>query len=445
VRDELESLPSAVDSERAVLAAIILDNLLVEQAKRDLPADWIYVPTHRRILTAMLSLNEQKREINPILIAEELRADHSLESCGGVMFLTNLTNGFPHVTTLKHFIANIREAHRRRWAMKFAAMLSEQAAEGVVAPDDMFAQAISHLDTMRGLSFEKRRPATLEELGDDQLMRYELFLKGISDALPTGFYEIDKHLLGGGLVPSALYVLAAPTSMGKSTLALDIAANIGMTGHRVYVVSREMSRESLFDRLVAYEAGVERWKLRPGIWESDHRRVVKAVVRLAQYPIILDDTSTTISDVQGYFRESVNRGDRIELLIVDYLQLLEAEGRRRETRNQEVGSLSRSLKRLAMDFQIPIIAVSQLKRIGGREPELDDLRDSGEIEQDADTVLFLFGERPDEGAKFYDRTLKCSKQREGPLFREQLPFNGELVSYRKVAVPRSEDLYDPAN
>lgn len=424
-----------------MLAVIFLNNLLIEEAKRDCPAEWIYVPSHRQVFRGMLSLHSKKQDITTTLLLEELGDGSGID----VVYLAHLIRGVPAVSRLKSYIEHIREAARRRWAINFAAMLETDARGGGVPADQLFADALSRLDQARGLSRNKRRPSTLEEIADDQLLRYELFLKGISDALPTGFAEIDRHLLGGGLVPSALYVLAAPTSMGKSTLALDIAANVGMTGHRVYVVSREMSRESLFDRLVAYESGVERWKLRPGIWESDHRRAVSAVTRLASYPIVLDDTSTTISDVRGYFRECDGRGERIELLIIDYLQLLEAEGRRKETRNQEVGSLSRALKGLAMEFQIPVIAVSQLKRIGGREPELDDLRDSGEIEQDADTVLFLFGDRPDEGAKFYDRTLKCSKQREGPLFSEQLPFNGELVSYRKAQTKESNQLYEQAN
>lgn len=423
-------LPSSPDAERAILGAIVLDNLLIEQAKRDCPADWFYSPAHRRIFTAMLSLNEQKSEINALLLSEELKRDGSLESVGGTLFLSNLTDGIFSVRNLKNYIAHVRESHRRRWAVKFGAMLTEQALEGDVSPDEMFALAISRLDTMRGLSFDKRGPKSLEELADDQLARYELFFQGVSDALPTGFRQIDDHLLGGGLVPSALYVLAAQTSMGKSTLGLDIAANIGGTGRRTYIVSREMSRESLFDRLVAFESGVHRWKIRPGIWDGDYKQVQQGVVRLAQKPIVLDDSSLTVSEIRGYLREADTRGDRVELLLVDYLQLLEAEGRRRETRNQEVGSLSRSLKSLAMEFRIPVISIAQLKRFDNREPELSDLRDSGEIEQDADVVMFLFGDRPDEGQRFYERTLKCAKQREGPLFREQLPFNGELVTYR---------------
>src|SRR6185295_14824684 len=118
-----------------------------------------------------------------------------------------------------------------------------------------------------------------------------LFFKGVTDALPTGFRDIDSRLMGGGFVPSALYILAAPTSFGKTTLGLDMAANVAATGHRVYIVSREMSRESLFDRLVAVESDVERWKIRPGIYESEYKRIIQGVMRLANRPMILDDVS----------------------------------------------------------------------------------------------------------------------------------------------------------
>jgi replicative DNA helicase len=431
---ELHELPSSPESERAMLGSIMLNNLLIEEAKRDCPVDWLYVPSHRMVLTAMLALNARREEINGVLVGEELRKDNAFESCGGAVFLANLMHGVPPAANLKNYIKLIREAHRRRWALKFAEMIEAQAIDGEMTPDEMFAQAISKLDTVRGLGTEKRQPSTLEDIADDQMYRYERFFQGISDALPTGFPEIDENLMGGGLSPSGLYILAASTSLGKTTLGLDIAANIGGSGHRTYVVSREMSRESLFDRLVAFQGGIHRWKLRPGIWESDYKRAQRAVIQLAEKPIVLDDTSLTVGDVRGYLRESANRGNPVEFLMIDYLQLLESEGKRRETRNQEVGSVSRALKGLAMEFQIPVIALSQLSRNSAkerREPELMDLRDSGEIEQDADAVFFLFGEKPEEGAKYFDRTLKCSKQREGPLFRVELPFNGELVTYRR--------------
>lgn len=426
-----DQLPHSAESERAVLGSVLLDSSVLEQARRELAAEWFYVSAYKAVYCAMLAMLKNREEINSVTLGDALRKDGLLESVGGISGIVALEFGLPHVSNLKSYIKPIKETARRRGLMKLAERLIAQAGDESEEIDGVLATAIEQLDKVRNHRTEKRKAQTLEEISDNQLLRYELFFKGITDALPTGFREIDDHLLGAGLVPSALYVVAAPTSFGKTTLGLDIAANIAETGHRVYIVSREMSRESLFDRLVAVESDVERWKIRPGIWEQDYKRLIDGVVRLSQRPIILDDVSNNLADIRGYLAEYQRRNERVEILVVDYLQLL--EGNRKDTRNQEVGSISRGLKGLAMEYQIPVIAISQLSRNFAnekREPELRDLRDSGEIEQDADTVFFLFGDKPEEGAQFYGRQFKCAKQREGPLFRMELAFNGELVTYR---------------
>lgn len=422
-----------------MLGSIILDNSLAEQARRVLPPEWMYTPSHSRIYTAILALHEIDIEITSLSIAEELRRDCSLESCGGVAFISSLYHGLPAVRSLETYIKPIKETARRRQLKKLAAQLEERSEDEGEDLEQTLSGAIDQLDRIRSHTTTKRRAQSLEEIADDQLLRYELFLKGVSDALPTGFNLIDDHLLGGGFVPSALYILAAPTSFGKSTLGLDITANVAETGRRVYVLSREMSRESLFDRLVAYEGSIPRWMLRPGMYEREYRQAVDAVARLSRRPIILDDVSNRLSDVRGYLREYARRDEGVQMLVVDYLQLV--DGARKESRVQEVGSVSRGLKGLAMEFRIPVLAISQLSRAHAnerREPELRDLRESGEIEQDADAVFFLFGDKPEEHAKFFNRTFKCAKQREGPLFRAELPFDGELITYRK----RQEMVYE---
>lgn len=433
-------LPHNADSERAILGAILHDSLLCEQARREVPLEWFYTQSYKKIFGAMLALHERKEAIDSIVLTDELRRIDPEPAW--ISILADVVYGLPRISNLKPYISRVKEAARRRWLMKFAEKLTQQAQDESEEQDAVLANAVEQIQRVRNFKSEKRKPETLGDSAEDQLLRYDLYFKGVSDALPTGFHDIDSRLLGGGLVPSGLYVLAATTSIGKTSLALDISANIAETGHRVYVVSREMSKESLFDRLVAVEADVARWKLRPGIFEKEYKQVQSAVVRLANRPIILDDVSANAVDISGYLREYERKDERVELVIVDYLQLL--EGTRKETRNQEVGSISRALKGLAMEFRVPVIAISQLKRIGGREPELDDLRDSGEIEQDADAVFFLFGEKPEEGAKFYERTFKCGKHREGPLFTCQMPFNGELVTYRRPRV-ETEGAYDAAH
>lgn len=430
------ALPNNVEAEAAILGAILLDNTVVDSVKSAVSIEDLYSQSHRKIYSAMLLLSDEDQPIDPLSIARILKNEKALESVGGISFITNLTYGLPFSSNVSHYVKYVRECARRRWLIKLSANLTERAIDGEETDQEIIAYAISQLDKAKSSSVDHRQPATLEQLADDQLLRYRHFFQGVSNALPTGFPEIDNNLMGGGLVPSGFYVLAAETSMGKTTLALDFGAKNAVRGKCVYVVSREMSREQLFDRLTAVEADVDRWKLRPGIWESDYRSVRDAVCRLAAHPIVLDDGSLTVTDIRGYLRERERRGQRVDLVVIDYLQLLQAEGKRKESRNQEVGSISRSLKGLAMEFQVPVVALSQLTRNPlkeSREPELRDLRDSGEIEQDADAVFFLFGERPLEGARIYSRKFKCAKQREGPLFRiEEMPFDARLITYRRA-------------
>lgn len=441
-----DELPNSPDSERAILGSILLDNLLCGQARREMKTEWFYSFPYKQTFLAILVLHERKEEIDVITLADELRRSGELEKFGGVGFISKLSFGLPHVSNLKTYIVKVKETARRRWLIKFADRLGQQARDESEKEELIFSQAIEQLDRVRNIKSEARKPKILEDLGDDQLLRYDLYFRGVSDALPTGFEKMDSHLLGGGFVPSGLYVLAAATSIGKTSLALDISMNIAERGRRVYIVSREMSRESIFDRLVAVEADVARWKLRPGIYEAEYKLARSAVLSLAMRPVIIDDVSVTVSDIHGYLREYERRGDKVDLLVVDYLQLL--EGSRRENRTQEVGSVSRALKGLAMEFQMSVLSLSQLNRNAARdkrEPELHDLRESGDIEQDADAVFFLFGEKPEEGAKFYDRTLKCAKHREGPLFTMQMPFNGELVTYRRPRIQTQGETYEQSN
>jgi replicative DNA helicase len=425
-------MPSSPESEQTVLGLILLDNLHCEEARRDLRPEWFYSEAHRNIYLAILALHEAKEIIDTVTLSDELSKNGSNEL---IALIPNLIRGLPLGTKLKPYITRIKESARRRWLIKFSAKLEAEARNETENEDSIFSRAIEQLDRVRQFKSEKRKPQTLEELAEDQLLRYELFFKGVSDALPTGFPDIDNHLLGGGFVPSALYVLAAGTSRGKTSLALDITANVAETGHRVYVVSREMSREAIYDRLVAVEGDIARWKLRPGIYETEYKQAKQAVINLTMKPVVIDDVSTNLADVRGYLREH-ERKAKVELLVIDYLQLMDAA--RKDSRAQEVASISRGLKGMAMEFRIPILALSQLSRkhMGERrEPELHDLKESGEIENDADAVFFLFGDAPEEGMKFFSRTLKCAKQREGALFRADLPFNGELITYRR---PRTE-------
>jgi replicative DNA helicase len=421
-------LPNSIESEKAILGGILIEPLLLDAVKRELSAARFYLPSHQKIFTAMLSLREQDVDLSPILIAEAIKQSGDTETSIG--YITDLATVHPRSTNLSHYVKQVLRTARKRWIMQFGERLIAKAAEGDDTEDELLAYAASQIDSARTRLPHQAKVRFTGEMIDDQAERYRRWHKGISDALPTAFDVIDNHLLGGGFVPSGLYILAARPSMGKTALCLDIAANIAQEGKIVHLVSREMPAESLFDRLHAANAGIARWKLRPGIYATEYHKLIETLPKICELPIALDNLSLTTADIRANFRELERKHKRPDLLIVDYIQLVEGAGR---SRNDEVGSVTRALKGIAMEFHVPVLALSQLSRDcekQKREPELSDLRDSGEIEQDADAVFFLFGERPEESAKIFSRWFKCAKQRDGELFRAEMTFNGELVTFR---------------
>lgn len=424
-----DNLPNRLESERVILGAILTDPTLLPEIKSLVASERFYSLVNRQVYAAILSLNEQGSSIDTTLVANELRKRGELEQVGGISGLFEMMHGVPAIVPRAHISEVIRTA-RKRWIMQFAERLEARARDGNDTEDELLAYAASQIDSARTKLPHQAKARMVAAMIDDQAHRYRLWYKGISNALATGFSFIDDKLLGGGFVASGLYILAARPSMGKTALCLDIAANIAQEGKTVHIVSREMPAESLLDRLHAANAGIARWKLRPGIYQSDYTKLINTLPQVCRLPVILDNLSLTVPDIRSTFREFERKHQRPDLVIVDYIQLIDGDGR---SRNDEVGSVTRALKGMAMEFQVPILALSQLSRDcekQKREPELSDLRDSGEIEQDADAVFFLFGERPEESAKIFSRWFKCAKQRDGELFRSEMTFNGELVTFR---------------
>lgn len=420
-------LPNNAESEIIILGRIFLDSSLLTELKKQLSPDRFYSHANKKIYSAMIDLHERNEPVTPTGVYELLR-DPSIP----ISYLTDCASprNAPGFVPLAPEVKRIVSSARKRAIAKFGELLKDKVLDGIESEDELLAYASSWVDGARAKLPHHNKSQSLAEMVEDQVGRYRRWHKGISDAIPTGFDFIDDHLMGGGLVASGLYVLAARPSMGKTALSLDVAANIAQTGKTVHIVSREMPAPSLFDRLHAAHAGIARWKLRKGIYAKEYKRLLETVERVGQVPIIIDNSSLSVSDIRSDLRDWERKHMRPDLLIVDYIQMLTGKGR---SRNDEVGSVTRELKGLAMEFQIPVLALSQLTRDNERqkrEPELSDLRDSGEIEQDADAVFFLFGERQEEGAKIYSRWFKCAKQRDGELFRVEVTFNGELVTFR---------------
>lgn len=432
-------LPHDAEAERAILGAIMLDNALIHEARRILKPEVFYVPSNCRIYTAMLACDELGVEITSILVADELKREGEFEAVGGLTYITNLTWGLPHFTNIATY-ARIVVAHaRRRYLIKLGDELRTRGLDS----DESEDQLAEHFDT-RIAAFreksgaQKRGVSVLAELITPQLERFDRFHKGIRDAVPTGFSVLDENLTGGGLMRSQLHYLAARPSLGKTSLALDIAANAVAHGLSVYFVSLEMSKEVLLDRFFAAAAGVARWKLQPGLYESDLRKLKQVAPAFESQLLFIDDVNRSASAIERSIADTA-RLRPVDLIIGDYLQLMDTQ--RMGSRNDQVGANSRALQGMAKKFNAANLWLSQLSRECEKrpkgEPELTDLRDSGEIEQDARTVMFLFGDKGEEDLGdpstrtiYRDITLKCAKQGEGKLFRTDMPFNKELVTFR---------------
>jgi replicative DNA helicase len=384
-RDQMleRPLPNSAEAERAILGAIMLDNALVTQAIEQLRPEDFYVPSHRRIFLAMVALFERGSEINQILIAEELRRDGEIESVGGLSFITNLMHGLPHFVNIGQFSKIVRGKSTLRQLVKACNKITSEALEEEDEPEiilDHAEQAIFALAderTRQGFSHVKPiADAMLEHV--QEMAGRSAMLTGLT----TGFNELDTML--SGLQPSDLIVVAARPSMGKTALCLTLAQNAAIQAQAVVgIFSLEMSKESLVMRMLSSEGHVDAHRFRSGFLSRDEwARLAGALGTLAETKIFIDDTpGITVLEMRAKARRLAAEQKKLDLIIVDYLQLMSGSSRRTESRQQEVSQISRELKGLAKELNVPLIALSQLSRAPenrtDHKPQLSDLRESG--------------------------------------------------------------------
>lgn len=439
IRDQIleKPLPSSPETEKAILGAIILDNTRVAQAIEMLKPTDFYVPSHRRIFTAMIALFERGSEINPILIAEELRRDNSLDSSGGVLFLTNLTYGLPHVTSIAQYAKVVRGKSLLRHLVKVANKIAAEALEEEDEPQNILDHAehaiFALADERIRQGFEHiKHPAERVLEKAEAVEHRDLVVTGV----PTGFRGLDS--LTSGLQKQDLVVIAARPSMGKTSLALALAQHAAIESKAVVgVFSLEMSAEALAMRMLCSEASVDAQKFRSGFLSNDEwARLGTALGKLVEARIFIDDTpAISVLEMRAKARRLATEQKQLDLIVVDYLQLMSSSGRRIESRQQEVSQISRELKALAKELNIPLIALSQLSRAPenrtDHRPQLADLRESGAIEQDADLVAFIYREeaynRTDDNKNIAE--LIVAKQRNGPTDTVYLAFLNQFAKF----------------
>lgn len=441
-RDQLieRPLPSSPETERAILGAIILDNALVSQAIEQLKAEDFYVGAHRRVFVVMIALFERGSEINPILIGEELRRDGALESVGGISFITNLTYGLPHFANIAHYSKIVRDKSLLRQMVKVCnktiseALEEEDEAEIILDHAEQAIFALADERTRQGFSHVKPVADSLLEKVQEMAGRSAMLT-----GLTTGFNELDS--MTSGLQPSDLIVVAARPSMGKTSLCLTLAQNAAIQAQAVVgIFSLEMSKESLVMRMLCSEGHVDAHRFRSGFLSRDEwTRLAGALGSLADAKIFIDDTpGISVLEMRAKARRLATEQKKLDLIIVDYLQLMSGSSRRAESRQQEVSQISRELKGLAKELNVPLIALSQLSRAPesrtDHRPQLADLRESGAIEQDADVVAFIYREeqynRTEENAGIAE--IIVSKQRNGPTGTVKLAFLKEFTRFENM-------------
>jgi replicative DNA helicase len=430
------SLPHSIEAERSVLGAILLENNALHQAQQLLTDDDFYRDDHRRIYRAMGLLSERSAVIDLITVTEELERRGELQAAGGAAYISSLVDGVPKSSNIEHYARIVKEKATLRGLISSAHQIISSAMTAEEETGDILDAAERSI-----LRIAENRLRTgfvpLRQVADESLKVIERLSerRELVTGLATGLERFDE--LTSGLQRGDLVVVAGRPSMGKTALALNIAQHAAVKEHRkVGVFSLEMTKEQLFLRLLCAQAKVDAHRLRTGtLSKADWTKLTLAFAQLAEAPIFIDDTAALgILEMRAKARRlKMERG--LDLVVVDYLQLVRGRARY-ENRTQEISDISRSLKALAKELDVPLIAISQLSRApetrgGDHRPQLSDLRESGAIEQDADLVAFIYREevyRPDED-NHGRATLIIGKQRNGPIGDVDLIFLKEFTRF----------------
>jgi len=384
--------PNSAEAEESVLGSVLMSAEAANIALEKLHAEDFYRPVNQAVFQAIQDLFDANEPIDAVTVSESLRRSGMLERAGGVGFLTRLIDGVPAASNIEYYAGIVEEHALRRRLMRvggdiggFATQMSEpinqvldrseQAVFGV--SERRVGDGLAPIDPLLGPAIEKA----------EELNRLGAEITGI----PTGFRDLDRKL--AGLHPMNLLIVAARPGMGKSTLALNIAQNVAVNGLPVAIFSLEMSREEVVSRMLCSSGRIDSQKLRTGrLSESDFTKLSNAASTLYKKPIYVDDSAgLTVTEIRAKCRR-MRRKPGLGLVVVDYLQLMQGSGG--ENRQQEIAEISRNLKNLARELEVPVIALSQLNRqLEAREdkrPRLSDLRESGSLEQDADVVMFIY-------------------------------------------------------
>jgi replicative DNA helicase len=440
-------LPSNLEAERSILGAILLDDKAVLAVFERLKPQDFYLEQNRRIFENMLQLMNSARPIDLITLKDELQRSNQLESVGGAAYLASLTDGLPRAMNIEFYAQIVKEKSTLRRLIQISnetmsrSYQDEESAEEILQGVEKAIFDIASQQFHTG--FSSITPIVSDVFKEiEELSNRKMPVTG----LETGFVDLDR--MTAGLHPSDLIIIAARPGLGKTSLCLNIAAHVALRKRKtVGIFSLEMSKEQLVKRFLCSEANIDAQRINTGfLAKDDWAKLSRVSGELSETKIFIDDTAgITVSELRSKARRLSLEQRGLDLIIVDYLQLMSGSTQRYENRTQEISQISRGLKGIAKELSLPVIAISQLSRAiesrtgEHRRPQLSDLRESGSIEQDADIVLFIYREdmtNPTE-ENSGRAELIIAKQRNGPTGSINLAFMKQFTKFADL-----EERYD---
>lgn len=452
-RDTIDKLPPQnLEAEQAVLGAIILDNEALPKVIEILSPEDFYKEAHRRLYNVIIGLFDETKPVDIITLTEYLRKNNELEAVGGISYLSHLANCIPTSANIRHHAKIIREKALLRSLIQTSSHIVSKVYEDNLDADEM----VDYAEKMIFDIADKRTRTSFTSLKDVirdtfKMIEHLYDKKEAITGIPSGFKDLDE--LTSGFQPGDLIIIGGRPGMGKTAFALNIAQHVAIDlKEPVAIFSLEMSKEQLAMRMLCAESMVDSSRVRKGfITKQDWPKLTNAAGRLAEAPIFIDDSSSiNVFDIRAKARRLKMEHGGLSLVVVDYLQLMRSRGNF-ERREQEISDISRSLKALAKELKVPVIALSQLNRAveqrGEKKPTLADLRESGAIEQDADVIIFLYRD------EVYNRNnpsnkgkaeVIVAKQRNGPTDIINLTYLADstrFVDFTNVSYETEEEVY----
>ena len=438
--------PQNLDAEMSLLGAILIDDEVITDASEIVAAKDFYDKRHQAIYSGMMRLYERHKPIDLLTLTDELKKKDQLEAVGGSAHLTELTNYVPTAAHAASYAEIINQKAVRRRLIKASAEISEMGFDEETSTQELLEKAEAELFSVSDQTL-KQDLVSIESILTESFDRIEELHrnKGQLRGIRTGYRDLDN--MTAGLQRSDLIILASRPAMGKTTLVTNLAYNVATIAKLpVLFFSLEMSKEQLIDRMLADASGVDSWNIRTGnLSDDDFSKISDAMGEMAEAPIFIDDTpGLSILGMRTKARRAAH-DHPLGLIIVDYLQLMQSSGNHNGNRVQEVSEISRGLKLIARELNVPLIALSQLSRsVESRTPpipQLADLRESGSIEQDADIVSFIYRPayyEPDNPEVKNITDLIIAKHRNGPVGKVQLYFHPERLRFMSLDKRRDE-------